>query len=48
MQNKNEKRKMIIIRVTEAEKNALQEKAAEYHLNVSRYLIMLGLKGRVQ
>ena len=48
MENNNGKRKMIIIRVTEAEKNALQEKAGEYHLNISRYLIMLGLKGKVQ
>jgi len=48
MENDNGKRKMIVVRVTDAEKNALQEKAGEYHINVSRYLIMLGLKGKVQ
>jgi len=48
MENNNDKKRMIIIRVTETEKDALRERAAEYHLNISRYLIMIGLRGRVQ
>jgi len=47
MENNIDKKKMILIRVTETEKDALRERAAEYHLNISRYLIMMGLKGRV-
>ena len=41
------KQKLIVIRVTEDEKKALEKKASEFHLNVSRYLIMIGLRGRV-
>jgi len=48
IRNSEEKKQMLLIRVTEAEKTALREKAAEYHLNISRYLIMMGLRGRVQ
>jgi len=47
MQNNIGKQKLIVIRVTEDEKKALEKKASEFHLNVSRYLIMIGLRGRV-
>jgi len=41
------KGKLILIQVTAEEKEALKARAQEYHLNLSRYLIMIGLKGRV-
>jgi len=46
--DENEKTKLLTVRVTEEEKRALKARADEYHLNLSRYLIMIGLKGRVQ
>jgi len=42
------KGKLILIQVTPEEKEALKEKAESYHLNLSRYLIMIGLRGRVE
>jgi len=42
------KGRLILIQVTEQEKEALKARAEEYHLNLSRFLILMGLKGRVQ
>jgi len=42
------KKKSILVLVTEQEKEALKARAKEYHLNLSRYLIMIGLRGRVE
>jgi predicted DNA binding CopG/RHH family protein len=42
------KDKLILIRVTELEKNALKQRASEYHLTLSRYLILIGLRGRIR
>lgn len=42
------KDKFILIRVTGSEKDALKQRASEYHLTLSRYLILIGLRGRIR
>jgi len=44
----DKKEKAIIIMVSEQEKEALKARAEEYHLNLSRFMILMGLKGKVQ
>ncbi len=42
-----ERKKMIVMRATEDEVLELRKKAQEYHLSLTRYLILLGLRGRL-
>jgi len=38
----------VVIRLPPEEKRLLQTRAREYHLNLSRFLVLMGLRGEVK
>jgi len=42
------KSKFIIIKVSPTEKELLKSRAVSFHLSLSRYLVMMGARGKVE
>jgi len=38
----------VVLRLPPEEKELLQSKARTYHLNLSRYLVLMGLRGKLE